>query len=100
VEDRDDRHQRRPCAVAQQHRAAGAEPAEQLSARQAEQREPDHLGGDHEGRLRRRAGRQQDEPGQGDPRHLRTGGRDHLGREQRADRAVAEKIGATHSLGS
>jgi hypothetical protein len=100
VQDRYDGHQRRSRPVAEQHRATRPEPAEHTPARQSEESEPDHFGGDHEGRLRRRAGRQQDEPRQRHPGHLRAGGRDHLGRQQRDDRPLAEHFRATHSSAS
>ena len=58
---------------------------------------PSKLGDDHERHLARRARRREDEPRQREPGHLRAGGRDHLGDEQRAQRAVLEDLRPAHA---
>ena len=61
------------------------------AAPEAEHRDRHDLRDDHPRHALRRPGRAQHEPRQREPRHLRAERRDHLGREQRGEAAVAEQ---------
>src|SRR6266511_2685128 len=97
VEHRDDEHERGTRSVADDHRPARAEPAEETTAGQPEQGEPDELGRHHEARLRGRPGGDEDEPRQSEPGHLRAGRGDDLGAEQRQERRLPEEVLAAHA---
>src|SRR5207249_4406461 len=62
-------------------------------ARDPEQRVAAGLGRDHERHLLRRTGRDEHEPRQGEPRHLRAGGGEDLGGEQRRERPATQDRG-------
>ena len=73
------------------HRPPRAEAPEHGAAGDPERGEPDQLGADDGAHPGRRAGRDEDEPRQREPGHLRPGRRDDLGGEQRDERAPAEE---------
>jgi hypothetical protein len=93
VQDRHRRHQRRPREVAQEHRPPGAQPRDDGSARDPQHGDRRKLDGEDDPHLRRRARGREDEPRQCQERHLRAERRDHLGRDQRRDRALAQRMG-------
>ena len=100
VEDRDQQHQRRTESVRDQHRATSAHPLDEAPGRDPRNRRADERGHDHERHLARRAGGGEHEPRQREPGHLGACRRDHLGDEQRAQRAVPEDLGAAHARSS
>jgi len=91
VEERDREHERRPDRVGEPHRLPRAESSQHRPAGDSERREPDQLGADDRAHPGRRAGRHEHEPREGEPRHLRPGRRDDLGREQGDERPTPEQ---------
>ena len=91
VQHRDGEHQRCADQVGEEHRPPRAEPPQHGAARDPEQRQPDQLRADDHAHPRRRARRDEHEPRQREPRHLRPGRGDDLGRQQADDRPATEE---------